>query len=111
MLARACARTLHDFGGMKRSLANGDAQLWIVWNGETINAALTTELHRINGKMRCFISALGGQGHERWLHLISGVEAFARAERCDSVVFMGRPGWQRLLKNYRTRGIIMELEL
>ena len=111
MLGRACERTLHDYNGMKRSLDSGQALLWLAWDGEVIQAAATTELHKINGKLRCFISALGGQEHERWLHLLAGLEQHARNEHCASVVIMGRKAWRRLAKEYRERGVILERKL
>src|SRR5437660_1046933 len=77
MLAQACARTLHDYHGMRRSLENGSALLWLAHDAlhedghecpdGVIAAAATTELHRINGRLICFIAALGGREHARWL--------------------------------------------
>ena len=36
-----------------------------------------------------------------WLHLLDGIEAFARAEGCDAMRIIGRKGWARVLKDYR----------
>jgi hypothetical protein len=110
LIAQACARSLYDLAGCRRSLREGRALLWIVWDDENgaIVAALTTELHRINGRLLCFIAALGGRERGRWLHLIAGIEAFARAEGCAAVIVMGRRGWARALSGYRPRGIILE---
>jgi hypothetical protein len=116
LIAAACRRGVFDLDGCRRSLLEGRALLWLVWDedaspdgaGGELLAALTTELHRINGRLLCFIAALGGRARGRWLHLIAGIEAFARAEGCAAVVVMGRPGWARALKHYRLRGIILE---
>lgn len=121
-IAAACRRGLHDLAGAEQAVRSGAALLWIVWNGESIAATLTTELHRINGRKLCFIAALGGRERRRWLHLIEGIESYARAEGCAAVVVMGRAGWQRELGAvrqdgrerpgaYRLRGVIMERTL
>ena len=118
LIAQACVRSLYDLAGCRRSLRAGRALLWIVWDDEkgAIIAALTTELHGINGRLLCFIAALGGHSRDRWLNLIGGVEAYAQAEGCVAVIVMGRPGWARALRQgrrerlggYRLRGIILE---
>jgi hypothetical protein len=48
--------------------------------------------------------------HE-WLSLIDGIEKYARAEQCEGVIVMGRPGWQRMLSGYKQRGTILERSL
>ncbi len=119
LIEQACRRGLHDFAGAEQSVRSGAALLWIVWDQAEIVAALTTELHRINGRKLCFIATLGGKQRERWLHLIEGIESYARTEDCAAVIIMGRSGWQRTLMRledgrkrpgapYRTRGVIME---
>jgi hypothetical protein len=110
-IAGACRRGLHDFEGSLRALRSGHAILWLAWDGEHILASATTELHRINGRKLCFIATLGGRNRDRWLGLISGIEQFARAETCESVIIMGRAGWSRALPEYRTRGLILERAL
>ena len=108
MLRAGCERSLHDVAGMRRSLDGGDALLWLAWDGTAIRAAATTELHRINGRLHCFVAALGGTEHERWVHLLAGIESYARDEGCTSVIVMGRPAWRRLLAGYAQRGVILE---
>ncbi|MCC6779765.1 MAG: hypothetical protein IT537_24555 [Hyphomicrobiales bacterium] len=110
-IAAACRRGLHDLAGAEQAVRSGAALIWIVWDGESIVAALTTELHRINGRKLCFIAALGGNERRRWLHLIADVESWARAEGCVAMIVMGRLGWQRELRGYRPRGVIMERTL
>ncbi len=107
LIERACKRGLYDYAGAERSVLAGTALLWLAWNGE-IAAAATTELHKINGRKLCFIAALGGTNRGRWLHLIGGIEDFARAEGCEATVIMGRPGWKRVLPSYKMRGAIIE---
>jgi hypothetical protein len=112
LIKAACARGLHDFGGTLRSLERGTALLWLVSDGEEIFAALTTELHKLNERKVCFISTLGGRQHRQWVHLVSGIEDFARAEGCEAVLLMGRKGWLRAMPpSWRQRGIIMERAL
>jgi hypothetical protein len=110
-IEKACRRGLHDFAGAEQSVRSGAALLWIVWDEVEIVAALTTELHRINGRKLCFIATLGGKRRERWLHLIEGIESYATAEGCAGVIIMGRPGWRRALRQYGERGTILERSL
>lgn len=110
-IERACRRGLHDFAGAERSVKTGAALLWIAWDEPEILGAATTELHKINGRRLCFISAMGGKDRDKWIGLVSGIEDFARAEKCDAVVIMGRTGWTKALPRYHERGRIIELRL
>ncbi len=111
LIEKACKRGLYDFVGAERSVLSGTALLWLVWDEEIVAAGIT-ELHKINGRKLCFISALGGIDRSRWMHLEDGIHDFARAEGCEAVVIMGRPGWVRALPpQYKMRGAIIERAL
>lgn len=85
--------------------------LWLVWDGTEIVSALVTELAQtISGKV-CVIVAMGGKGRDRWLHLTSQLEEFARAEGCRAMRLYGRRGWKRVMRDYRETRIILEKDL
>jgi hypothetical protein len=93
------------------SVLAGRALLWLVTDGEIIRAAVVTELHVTEWRKVCVIVACGGKDMRHWLHLISGIENFARAEGCSAVRIVGRKGWARALAHYRTTRIVLEKEL
>lgn len=99
------AHPVHD------DLMSGRAQLWFAWDGQGIVAAAVTELGEAAGRKICTIVACGGHGREGWLHLIGGLEAFARAEGCMATRIIGRRGWQRVLEGYRPKAVILERTL
>jgi len=87
-----------------------------------IVAAAVTELHQTEWRKVCVLVACGGadvrqasvsqaMGARRWIGLLDGIEAYARAAGCEAVRIMGRAGWQRLLPSYRRRGIVLERAL
>lgn len=104
-----------DFGSfneLESKLLNGDALLWISWNGEEIMSAAVTELNLMEtGGLVCTIVACGGMNMEKWLHLIDGIETFARHEGCKSTRIVGRKGWLRKLPDYRMTKVVIEKEL
>jgi hypothetical protein len=39
------------------------------------------------------------------------IEAWARRIGCDTMLIMGRPGWQRALEGYRRTAVVLEKKL
>src|SRR5262249_5020222 len=65
---------LSSYADVEHAVRNGNALLWLAWNGETIKAAAVTELTHANGETFCTIVACGGHDRSQWLHLIEGLE-------------------------------------
>jgi len=78
-------------------------QLWIAWDvdrGDAL-AAMTTELTNYESGWRTVrINLLGGIEMDRWKHLVSEIEDWARSEGCDAVEICGRKGWGTVFPEY-----------
>jgi hypothetical protein len=101
---------LCNFGDVEREVLGGLQQLWLVWNGTAIEAAVVTQLVLINDRKICILVACGGRGRN-WPSLMAGIEQFARNEGCRAVRIIGRKGWQRILADYRANYVVMDREL
>ena len=111
LIESAIARTgLSDFAALERAVLGGEQLLWLAWS-DRLEAAGTTELSRVGGATICTLTACGGSGHRRWLHLLAELEAYAAAEGCTTLRIFGRRGWQRLLASYRLSHVILEKDL
>jgi hypothetical protein len=102
---------LSDYADVEHSVRNGNALLWIAWNGETIKAAAVTELGVANGEKFCTVVACGGHERRQWLHLLAGLETYGKAEGCAAMRMYGRRGWLRLLPEYRATRVLLEKAL
>lgn len=87
------------------------AQVWVAFEGETIFAAAATTLETTRDAKFCYVRACGGKNVREWVHLLAGIEDFAKAEGCDAVRVHGRKGWARLLPEYREPTITIEKRL
>jgi hypothetical protein len=88
------------------------AQLWSVSDDEGGSVALLVT--RIFERELCCtfeIQICVGSGLRDWLHLLPELEQHARNLGCKMVEMIGRPGWQRVLPQYRMRGVALEREL
>lgn len=95
-------------------LLHGHKQLWVAYAAppeHRILCAVLTRLSKMRSGLHCEVVAAGGKEVERWIHLMSCIEDWARLEGCVKVTVVGRPGWMRLLQRYRQRQVMMELEL
>lgn len=116
-LARELIRSAFDrtclgnFEDTERDVLSGRQLLWIAWNGEAIEAAATTELIKVGEAKICVVVACGGKNRARWLPLLGGIEDYARKEGCAGMRIYGRKGWERALRGYRARHVILQKEL
>ena len=109
LIKSAILRTgLSDFKEVEDSILDGDALLWLAWDGERIVAAASTTLEKANDRKSCTIVACGGDDMSQWLGLIEQIETFARNEGCQCVRITGRKGWLRVLDAYKSEYVIME---
>lgn len=112
LVKRAMDRTsLGNFEDIERDVLGGLQQLWLVWNGTEIKAAVVTRLVTINHEKICIIVACGGRDRAQWLPLIAEIEQFARDEGCSAMRIIGRKGWQRILADYKATYVVMDRKL
>lgn len=100
-----------DVEAVFADIKSGIALLWIVWDGRGILAAITTKLIKEHDRLVCLITACGGVNLNRWVGVISDIEAHAMAEGCCCVRFEGRKGWKAMFPDYREPWIILEKSL
>jgi hypothetical protein len=96
---------------IERDLLEGDGLLWLACSGSTIEAAAASLLVRTDRHLVCLITACGGENMGRWLDLLGGIEEWAKAEGAALVRIYGRPGWVRMLRNYRVSNVVLERRL
>lgn len=112
LLRAAINRTgLSLFSDLQRDILNGNALIWLAWNGESIEAAAATALHPTEAGLVCSVLACGGSDMKRWLPLLETIETYAKAEGCARSRIVGREGWQRVLDGYRETHVILTKEL
>lgn len=101
-----------DYGQVEREAREGGSLLWMAWDGtEALAAAITKLTVDRSGFKECTIVACGGKRMPEWIEHINGLERFARAEGCRRVSIYGRPGWKRVLSNYRISKVILEKDI
>ena len=94
---------LDNMGDVIERLEDENMQLWVILEGSEPVATFFTDINVEDDGGR-FIGVFGlvGKHVMRWAgHLSGAMVAFAAAERCDRVMFMGRPGWARVLPEWR----------
>jgi hypothetical protein len=86
---------------------SANALLWLVIDGDQVVGAGVTQLALPFG----WIVAFGGEDMRRSIPLIENIERHFREEGCTRVRIVGRPGWQRMLTDYRPVAVLLEKEL
>lgn len=90
---------------------SGMQLLWIAVEGLSIVAAATTALCKTPARKFCQVTACYGVNTKLWGKFMPKVEAYAKAEGCQSVRLSGRRGWMRVLSDYQQPWIVLEKDL
>lgn len=110
LLERAATRTN---GGTEeeviRRLLMGEAQLWGVFDGDRLIAAVTTQITLI-GEKGCRLWLVGGSGMAGWAaDLLAEVEPWARSLGCTHVWgTQSRAGWQRIVRLFGGAPLVVD---
>ena len=92
-------------------LHSGEAQLWLVMEVDDVKAIVVTVLNEHPNSKTCLLWLCAGSKRESWVHLIKNIETWAKLQNCDAMVMRGRPGWERVLKDYEKTKIILQKKL
>ena len=103
----------------KEWCAEGKCQLWILWDAKEpvaekkyYGVVITEVIQR--PLQKCFyIRIMTGHHREKWQHLIKHLEKFALDNNCDKMELIARPGWERVLRNFRYKKshVLLEKQL
>lgn len=100
---------------VRNGLRDGDRQLWMAFEDETMSRALmavTTRLVQFgSGRRKCEIAQIGGDDMERWLGFLPIIESWAKDQGCSGMRIIGRRGWGRVLSGYRESATVLECVL
>jgi len=109
MIADAMHRgALGCFEDVEQEVLAGKALLWIAWDGFATHASAVTRIDKIGSDKVCIIVACGGRAINNWIGCLDMIEQYASAEGCRKVRIYGRPGWQRVLKQYEPFRVVLD---
>jgi hypothetical protein len=109
LLERAATRTN---GGTEdevvQTLLQGNAQLWGVFDGNEMIAAVTTQITLI-GEKGCRLWLVGGSRLAEWAaDFLAEIEPWARSRGCTHVWgTQSRAGWQRIVRLFGGEPVIV----
>jgi hypothetical protein len=112
-LDRAYAKTGNPMPETCRDdLLQGHKQLWVAWAPEgRLLCAVLTRLAKMRDGLHGQVVAAGGVEVDRWIFGMTTIEQWAKDEGCVKVTVQGRPGWAKLLQDYRRTQVVMERQL
>lgn len=112
-MKEACRRGGDDLtvAELFRQCRVGLSLLFIAWVDDEIKAGLVCRTEVWGGKQVLRILALTGWEMDQWLPALTEYREWPLALDVKAVVFEGREGWRRALKNVRVIRTVYEVEL
>lgn len=103
----------------KQWCIEGKCQLWILWDAEEpviekkYYGVSVTEIIQRPLQKYLYIRIMTGHHREKWQHLIKILEKFALDNDCDRMELIARPGWEKVLRNFRYKKshVLLEKQL
>lgn len=94
--------------GLLDDLRAGRKLLWIAADDDGVAGAIVTAIYELGSGKVCRMHECGGDRMAEWLPLLAEIEQYAKAEGCVRVLTECRPGFSRVLPDYKTTAIILE---
>lgn len=98
-----------------KKLITSDMQLWIAFKGKfsnpDIQAFCITEINQTPLQKECLLVWGSGKERDNWQNYIKEIEEWAKAQECDVMKVMARPGWERVHKTYKKTHSLLEKAL
>ncbi len=105
-LERGGSHTLEE---VLDDITSGRGQLWAAWSHEEgILGCMITFVVPHPLKTVCRIWMCVGRERKRWVHHLATIEAWAKEAGCTSVIAVVRPGWEKVLTDYRKTHVTLE---
>ena len=91
-------------------------QLWVVWDKdkpttlEKYYGVVVTEIIQRTLVKTCNIFIVTGRRRQKWQHLISVLEDWAKSIGCTDMYLISRKGWERIMEqfNYKKTHVVLE---
>jgi len=93
---------LYPLAWCAQQIHNADAQLWLIWKGRKLTAAMMTMIkHYPNGDKFIEVFLLGGWKMRLWAKkAMDEVMIFGKSMGCLTAAAGGRLGWNKMAKKY-----------
>jgi|APSaa5957512535_1039671.scaffolds.fasta_scaffold00673_5 hypothetical protein len=113
LIEQALARSAsHTVAEVKEDLIEGRGQLWAAWtHDEGVLGVMVTYIVEYPRKKVCRIWLCVGRERARWVHHLENVEDWAREKGCVEINAVVRPGWEKVLTDYKKTHVTLEKDL
>ena len=96
---------------VREDIASGDAQLWVTWvDDEVLGVCVTFVIDHKRMKL-CRIWLCTGHDRKQWAHHLQGIEDWAKSIGCDAIDGVVRPGWEKVMRDYKKTHVVLEKKL
>lgn len=96
---------------IRQMCMDGKMQLWTVYDGDELKATCVTEILQYPTMKVLSIIVLTGEDREAWLRHAEYLKQYGRQWGCQRVEAWARPGWSRVLKDWRHTHSLLEIDL
>lgn len=86
-----------------------DAKRALLWSTTDGKFCGVTQIVNVNDGKQCFIWQMGGEGD--WRSCLSTIENYARDEGCNSIEGNMRPGFERVLTDWKRIAVVLRKDL
>lgn len=105
------AKGRYDIEDVFSNVKNGHWILWVVHEEGDVKAVLLTQTIQYPKLKEFQIIMCVGDKHKEWYHLISKIEEYAKLIGCTKLTALTRPGWEKIMLEYKKSHIYQERDL
>lgn len=109
MVARSKGRMTER--GLLDAILAAESQLWLSYRDDKPEALMLTEIVTVGTVKTCKMFAATGHNRQHWAGFLGVFEEWARSEGCQVVEAIARPGWEKVLSEYKKTHVVLEKDL
>lgn len=111
LVERSCQRGYSTADHHYGLFESGEQQLWVIGEDGDALAIVVTDIQQYPAFKACRMMQCAGNDKKRWLHHLDDIKAWARSVGCDRMQAIARPGWAKVLNDFKRTHVILEREI
>jgi len=101
----------YNVADIYNALATSKMVAFAIYKDGKIVAVCVAEIAEFPSCKSLSIVIMVGKDREEWLHHLTEIEEFGRKQNCEIIEAWARPGWERVLPDWKKTHVLLEKKL
>jgi len=101
----------HTEAEIRKDIESGTGQLWMAWDEDGVHGVCITYVLEHPRAKVCRIWLCTGKDRAKWQYHLETIENWAKSVDCTMIDAVVRPGWEKIMVDYKKTHVVLEREI